>query len=1261
MQSQPIKLITYNVNGLGNPVKRSKIMTKLKKEEIEVALLQETHLSQTEHEKLKKWKFKLFSSSCSKTSKRGVAILISNRLTFECVHEKKDREGRYVMIKGYLEGALTTIINVYAPPGSEWKFYKKIFELITENSEGILVLGGDLNIRLNPLLDASNSQMGGQIKTTKNIIALMKEMGLLDVWREVNPTQRDFTFFSHRHNCYSRLDYFFTFQNDLHRVVSSKIGIMDLSDHAPVYLELLYSQEKKETYWRLNTSILQSMGDQIRNDIKNYLLENDNKEVSPSILWDALKAVMRGKIIGYSSNWKKKRNEQLKSLQAQLKTLENAHKSTLSKILKSEIDKKKNEINEILTSELKRKMTFLQQSYYEAGGKSARLLAYKLKKQQLENTIHKIRDPTTNSLKCKLNDIQETFLNFYKQLYAQPKIDESLMIKFLDSMNFPKVSEAQNKCLTANITDSEIKKAISDAKPNKAPGPDGFPSEWYKEMKDLLVPVLKETFNFVFKTGIMPPSWNEASISLIAKEGKDKMECGNFRPISVLNQDYKIFTSIIAKRLENVLPEIISLDQTGFIKKRQTQDNIRRTLHIIDHTVKCQNEMVLISLDAEKAFDRVNWVFLYRVLQKFEFHSSFIKVVQALYGCPKAKIKVNGALSKSFLLERGCRQGCPTSPLFFALFIEALSQGITQTHNITGVNLLGQEHKISLFADDVLIYLSNPDSSFPNLITYLDTFSSVSGYKLNMSKTQLLSFNYNPGVFVTSRIQLNWSMECIKYLGINIPKDLSKLFDLNLKPLLQQIQSDIKRWELIPIFSFESRIDTVKMSILSRILYFFQTLPITITDNYFNKWDKLISRFIWQGKRPRVRLKTLQLSKEKGGVSLPCLKDYYISAQFRTLVCWCNPDYQARWKEIEMNLSADCPLQARLGDKKLIKNLIQQDNQWINLPLKLWLNFITKYKLWKEVKILRWAPHDLDFTPSKIDASFQTWPDRGLSAYCTFFHNENIRDFQSIMRNHQLRNTDFFRFLQVRHHINDFLPQNRKVFDIPILKILVKVYKTDSGLKLISRLHKDLQDMKKVNSEYIKQKWDRETHSIMQVDNWLRHCSFQWKITSSNMWRSFGWKSICRYFITPAQSSHYSYMSSCWRNCGAQGVKHHHLFWACPTIQPFWNQIKSVINTMLNMNTGLQWDEWLFGSLYSVKRNKDTQRLFGMLSLAARKCITKNWLKSVAPNLDEWHKTVYLIFVMERITFQKRLQMDKFTDIWEKWLSYIQTRHPEYI
>lgn len=191
---------------------------------------------------------------------------------------------------------------------------------------------------------------------------------------------------------------------------------------------------------------------------------------------------------------------------------------------------------------------------------------------------------------------------------------------------------------------------------------------------------------------------------------------------------------------------------------------------------------------------------------------------------------------------------------------------------------------------------------------------------------------------------------------------------------------------------------------------------------------------------------------------------------------------------------------------------------------------------------------------------------------------------------------------------------------------------------MISRIYKDLQEVKNKNTVSIKQKWERDSNLSISDDIWLKHCEFQWKITSSHSWRCFGWKSLCRYFITPAQSSHYMGTSSCWRNCGVQGVSHFHLFWSCPLLKNFWTTIQAELCSIFKMQMTVNWDKLLFGFLYTVDTNKETKSIFGMLSLAARKAITKKWLIPNPPTLDDWHHIVYAMFNMERITFQKRLQ-----------------------
>ncbi len=492
--------------------------------------------------------------------------------------------------------------------------------------------------------------------------------------------------------------------------------------------------------------------------------------------------------------------------------------------------------------------------------------------------------------------------------------------------------------------------------------------------------VVKESFNYVLNGGEPPVSWRQAVISVIPKPGKDKINCSSYRPISVLNTDYRLFASILAKRFEDIIPDLISTDQTGFVKHRQTQDNVRRALYLVDHIKNNNLESVIISLDAEKAFDSVCWEYLYLTLKKFGFNDQIIGCLRSLYCLPSARIKINGNLSQKILLERGCRKGCPLSPTLFALFIEPLAQAVRETNGIVGVQIGDTQHKICLYADDIVLTLINPNVSLPKLISLLQEFGSYSGYKLNLNKTQTITFNYKPQDNINRICNFKWKDNMIKYLGVQIPKDLSTIYDCNYIPITASIKADLNRWSLLPM-SMYNRIDAVKMSILPKLLFLFQSLPIEIPSKQFNNWNKMISTFIWGKQKPRIRFQTLQLPKDRGGRALPCLEDYYKAAQLRSLVYWCDLKYEAKWKDLEQN-QIEIPLQALPGERTLQKKYLEKLNTWTTVPLNIWYKQLKNEKFETNARILRWIAYDQEFTPAKLDNRFKHWITKGVASYC---------------------------------------------------------------------------------------------------------------------------------------------------------------------------------------------------------------------------------------------------------------------------------------
>ena len=130
-------------------------------------------------------------------------------------------------------------------------------------------------------------------------------------------------------------------------------------------------------------------------------------------------------------------------------------------------------------------------------------------------------------------------------------------------------------------------------------------------------------FTESYNSGILPNTLNQACISLLLKKGKDPLSCGSYRPISLLNVDFKLLSKLLARRLEIVLPSMISLDQTGFIHSRHSF-NLRKGLNVVNNPPPIALPEALIALDAEKVFDRVEWDYLFFILVKFGFGERFV-------------------------------------------------------------------------------------------------------------------------------------------------------------------------------------------------------------------------------------------------------------------------------------------------------------------------------------------------------------------------------------------------------------------------------------------------------------------------------------------------------------------------------------------------------------------------------------------------------------------------------------------------------------
>ncbi len=284
--SHDLKIASLNVNGLNNPVKRSRVLAKMRRDTTQVVFLQETHMTQQEHEKFKKFGYlNSYFSSYRNSRRRGVATLISNSLPFNLIKQKSDRDGRYIVVKGRIDNILVTFVNVYPPPENNRKFFKLLFDTIISESEGILVCAGDWNTIQNYNLDTTSTNKH-KSQRSKDLRILMKESGLFDVWRNLHAQNKEFTHYSATHQVHSRLDFFLMNIIDRYRVKECSIGTADVSDHNVIYLNIQLSNRPKNTLWRLNTGILNNKGvvDEIKTEIAQCITDNNNGQVDPTTI-----------------------------------------------------------------------------------------------------------------------------------------------------------------------------------------------------------------------------------------------------------------------------------------------------------------------------------------------------------------------------------------------------------------------------------------------------------------------------------------------------------------------------------------------------------------------------------------------------------------------------------------------------------------------------------------------------------------------------------------------------------------------------------------------------------------------------------------------------------------------------------------------------------------------------------------------------------------------------------------------------------------
>ena len=553
--------------------------------------------------------------------------------------------------------------------------------------------------------------------------------------------------------------------SNVENVIASQIGKRNwnISDHVPIELKI-------------------NMEHKTRADVKRVIFDRDlltNKRIISAITKNVNSLIINGSIENLLNEFNMKIQEQLKELKVvrEIKIIE--RKAMLSKVIKKKI-KNKNIIEKLVRSN---KLTLC---HYIKAQRSLKSSIKRFRRQRYLNYIKKsiefIRNNDYRSawkwlknqsgIKRKNNVINTDLIDKDSGLvYSDAESKKILWVK-----HFSELSKKSNKVYEKDevdiidnniekITDSyitwdEIELELKSTRNYKAVSEDGIPSELYKialeDKNSNFSKLLNLILNRIFIEGCCPKTWETGLIVPIFKKG-DCKNTNNYRGITIINTMQKLLTKILAKRLQSVCEEfnLLKKEQEDFVKGGECMAQVCALFECCQRRKIRNNMTILCFLDLKKAYDMVSHELLIKKLKRKALGTKFINYIENMYKSTKMKVKIGNVVSEEFIYERGVRQGCPTSPLLFNIFIDDLLNDIKPIE----VEGLINGFKGLMFADDTVIAAEN-FSDLKSKLNVIERWMEDNEMEVNPSKC---------GIMIINKENENIETEEIKYKNEVIP------------------------------------------------------------------------------------------------------------------------------------------------------------------------------------------------------------------------------------------------------------------------------------------------------------------------------------------------------------------------------------------------------------------------------------------------------------------------------------------------------------
>lgn len=936
-----LSFISLNTRGLKDNIKRKAIFLFCKEQKANCVFLQETHSVEAD---TKFWKLQwgdsiFFSHGTSHSA--GVMILF-NRFPGKIIDHKRDATGYWLMVATEINDKIYILLCVYGynKRAQNKTLFSSLSKYLEEwkmlFSTDRVIIGGDFNLAPDLLLDRLPSRRHYHTHD-EIILELITKANLIDYWRMKNPTRKQFTWFNSSNNgqC-SRLDYWLISDNLINEVNRCDISASPLTDHCVIFLTIsLDGRETKiNSIWKFNNNLLENT--EFCNIVKHLVKEVGDLDMSFLSKWEWFKFKVKQIAISTSKQSTTIKKEKQRVIISRINSL--CCKNELTRQEQTEINNLKSHLDNIYLEKAKGAFIRSRARWIEEGEKNSSYFFSLEKQRQTKKKIQKLN--INGIIVDNQKEVNENIKVFYSNLYKSLFSKEDCCF-FLDKIQGFKMTMDENfkQLMEEELRIEELDLAIQQMSRGKSPGIDGLTVEFLSFFWSDIREMLYNAYLDCISKGSLSPTMKHGLITLIPKPNKDNLLLDNWRPITLLCNDYKLLALVYANRLNKGLSHIIDECQSAFIKGRNIHNHTRLLLDMLDYRDFINTDAFILFLDFYKAFDTVEHTFLFEILDFLGFGSNFCNIIKMFYSDIYSSVSLNSSITPRFDVLRGIRQGCPISPKLFILATQSLILLINHNPDLHGISIFDKEFKISQFADDTAILLKNK-FMVDVALNSVSIFSKASGLTLNVKKCELLPIHSSTDSIISS-IEVKTE---VKYLGIVLSKNAIRREDVNFSNRLVDMKKSLSRWLTRDLTIF-GRVTLSKSEGISKVIYPCQSLYVS-SDNV-KKANSIIFQFLWKNKTHYIKKSQLVKEYDMGGIKALDFEAMFGTFKIKWLKTYLSqPD--SMWFHIPRNLFK------QVGG---LDFLLQCDFEVTKIPVKLSKFHKQVLQYWKMIFTHNFSPH----------------------------------------------------------------------------------------------------------------------------------------------------------------------------------------------------------------------------------------------------------------------------------------------------------------